>query len=311
MVLLTGATGFIGSELLKILEFRGKSVRPICRNMSSLAILDNSNWFEIGDIDSKTNWLPALSGIEVVIHAAGIAHITTNNSLDFISEFREINCHATLNLARQAASVGVKRFIFISSIKVNGEFTEPNHPFRADDIPNPKDAYAISKLEAEQALQELSAKTGLEIVIIRPPLVYGQSVKGNLSLLIKLIQSGIPLPLGSINNRRSLVGVDNLSDLIIRCLNNPNAAGETFLVSDDLDLSSAEIALKIANSLGVKLRFLCIPESLLKFLALCVGKNSEINKIVGSLQVDITKTKNLLNWTPPIQTDEGFSRMFF
>ena len=298
MVLLTGATGFIGSELLKILEFRGITVRPVCRNMSSLTILDNSNWFEIGDIDSKTNWLPALSGIEVVIHAAGIAHITTNNSLDLISKYREINCQATINLARQAASVGVKRFIFISSIKVNGEYTEPNHPFSADDIPNPKDAYAISKLEAEQALQELSAKTGLEIVIIRPPLVYGTNIKGNLLSLVKLIKTGIPIPFGSIKNRRSLVSIANFSDLIFCCLNHPNAAGQVFLVSDGIDLSTVEIIRKIGFDIGIKVKFINVPVILLKYLFLISGREKSMQKILGSLQVDIEKTKNKLSWIP-------------
>jgi nucleoside-diphosphate-sugar epimerase len=298
MILLTGATGFIGSELLKILELRGKTVRPVCRNKSSLTILDNSNWFEIGEIDSKTNWLPVLSGIEVVIHAAGIAHITINNILDLISKYREINCQATINLARQAASVGVKRFIFISSIKVNGEFTEPNHPFRSDDIPNPKDAYGISKLEAEQALQELSAKTGLEIVIIRPPLVYGTNVKGNLLSLVKLIKTGIPIPFGSIKNRRSLVSIANLSDFIFCCLSHPNAAGQVFLVSDGIDLSTIEIIQKIGFDIGVKVKFINIPVNLLRFAALIFDREKSMQKILGSLQVDINKNKILLGWEP-------------
>jgi nucleoside-diphosphate-sugar epimerase len=310
MILLTGATGFIGSNLLKNLELLGKSVRPVCRNLSSLKVTNFSGWVEIGSINGHTNWLPVLSDVEVVIHSAGRAHVTNDRHHDSLSKYREINVDATLNLAKQAVSSGVKRFIFISSIKVNGEFTEPHHPFHAHHIPAPQDAYGISKWEAEQALRDLSKKTGLEVVIIRPPLVYGQGVKGNLSLLIKLIQSGVPLPLGSINNKRSLVGVDNLSDLIIRCLYNPNAAGETFLVSDDLDFSSAEIAKKIANSLGVKIRIINIPQSFLKLLALCTGKGRALNKIVGSLQVDITKTKNLLNWAPPIGINEGMKRMF-
>jgi nucleoside-diphosphate-sugar epimerase len=310
MILLTGATGFIGSNILKNLELLGKSVRPVCRNVSSLKVKNISGWVEIGNINGDTNWMPALNGVEVVIHSAGRAHVTNDKNLDSLSVYREINVDATINLARQAVSSGVKRFIFISSIKVNGEFTEPNHPFHAHDIPTPQDAYGISKCEAEQALQDLSRKTGLEVVIIRPPLVYGQSVKGNLSLLIKLIQFGIPLPLGSINNKRSLVSVDNLSDLIIHCLYHPNARGHTFLVSDDLDLSSAEIAKKIANSLGVNVRIISIPQSLLKFLALCTGKGRALNKILGTLQVDITKTKNLLNWAPPIGINESIKRMF-
>jgi nucleoside-diphosphate-sugar epimerase len=298
MILLTGATGFIGSELIKTLELKGKSVRPVCRNMSSLTILDKSNWFEIGDIDSKTNWLPVLGGVQVVIHAAGIAHISTKKKPDSISKYREINCHATLNLARQAASVGVKRFIFISSIKVNGEFTEPNHPFCADDIPNPKDAYGISKLEAEQALQELSAKTGLEIVIIRPPLVYGPNIKGNLLSLVKLINTGIPIPFGSIKNKRSLVSIANLSDFIFCCLNHPNAAGQVFLVSDGIDLSTVEIIQKIGFDIGVNVKFINVPIILLRCAALIFDKEKFMKKILGSLQVDINKNKILLGWEP-------------
>lgn len=309
-ILLTGATGFIGSNLLEKLESLGMAVRPVCRNLSSLKNTNIDSWFEIGNVNGSTNWLLALNGIKVVIHTAGRAHVTNDKNLDSLSEYREINVDATINLARQAVSSGVKRFIFISSIKVNGEFTLPSKPFSADDIPAPQDAYGISKFEAEQALNDLSKNTGLEVVIIRPPLVYGSGVKGNLSSLIKFIQSGIPLPLGSINNKRSLVGIENLSDLIIRCLYHPSAGGQTFLVSDDSDLSSAEIAQKIATSLGVKVRILNTPKSLLKFLALCTWRSRAMNKILGSLQVDITKTKKLLDWVPPIGINEGIKRIF-
>jgi len=229
---------------------------------------------------------------------------------DPLAEYRRVNVDGTLNLARYAVEAGVKRFVFISSIKVNGEQIAPGRPFTCDDTPTPKDPYAISKLEAEQGLQQIALETGMEVVIIRPPLVYGPGVKGNFASMIKLVEKGLPLPFGAIDNRRSLVGLDNLVDLIITCIDHPNAANQVFLVSDGEDLSTSGLLRRVAKAMGKPSRLIPVPAGLLQLGATVLGKKAIGQRLLGSLQVDISSTRERLDWTPPVSVDEGLRRCF-
>ena len=229
---------------------------------------------------------------------------------DPLAEYRRVNVEGTLNLARQAADAGVRRFIFISSVKVNGEQTPPGKPFGAEDRPVPEDAYGISKWEAEQGLQQLAAETGMELVVIRPPLVYGPGVKGNFAAMIRLVEKGIPLPLGAIHNQRTLVALDNLVDLIIRCIDHPAAANQVFLAGDGEDLSTTELLRRLGKAMGRPVRLLPVPESLLVLGATLLGKQAVARRLLGSLQVDISKARDLLGWEPPLSVDEGLRRCF-
>lgn len=231
-------------------------------------------------------------------------------SADPLTEFRRVNVEGTLNLARQAAAAGVQRFIFISSIKVNGEETAPGDAFTASDVPAPQDPYGLSKFEAEEGLRSLAQQTGMEVVIIRPPLVYGPSVKGNFASMIKLVQKGLPLPLGAIHNKRSLVGIDNLVDLIIRCIDHPAAANQTFLASDGVDLSTTELLRSVVKAMGKPSRLVPVPASLLQTGAGLLGKKAMAQRLLGSLQVDISKTREVLGWEPPYTVEEGLRRCF-
>lgn len=307
-ILLTGATGFVGQALLTQLLERGEyKINAALRNTSSF---DYCAAKIVGDFTNNTNWSDALSDQQVVIHTAGRAHIMKDEVADSLAEFRRVNVDSTLNLARQAAASGVKRFIFLSSIKVNGEQTSICKPFTADDSPAPKDYYGISKLEAERGLQQIVNETGMEVVIIRPPLVYGPGVKGNFASLIKLVIKGLPLPLGGIYNQRSLVALDNLVDLIITCIDHPAAANQVFLAGDGQDLSTTELLRGVARAAGVPSRLVPIPNSLLILVAFFLGKIDLAQRLLGSLQVDIKKARDLLGWTPPLTVDEGLSRCF-
>lgn len=229
---------------------------------------------------------------------------------DSLSAFRSVNVVGTLNLAKLAASAGIKRFVFISTIKVNGEATVLGEPFQADDLPAPKDAYGLSKLEAEQGLKLLAAETGMEVVIIRPPLVYGRGVKGNFGSMIKLVEKEIPLPFGAIHNKRSLVGIDNLVDLIVRCIDHPAAANQVFLAGDGQDLSTPELVRSLAMAMGKRTCLISLPTGVLKFGATLLGKRALADRLLGSLQVDITKTRELLEWQPRHSVEEGLRRCF-
>jgi len=233
-----------------------------------------------------------------------------DSDADSLSAFRAVNVVGTLKLAKQAASEGVKRFIFISTIKVNGEATVLGEPFQADDLPAPEDAYGLSKLEAEQGLKLLAAETGMEVVIIRPPLVYGRGVKGNFGSMIKLVEKEIPLPFGAIHNKRSLVGIDNLVDLIVRCIDHPAAANQVFLAGDGQDLSTPELVRSLAMAMGKRTRLISLPTGVLKFGATLLGKRALADRLLGSLQVDITKTRELLEWQPRHSVEEGLRRCF-
>ncbi len=308
MILLTGASGFVGSALLDKIHLSGKNIRPVVRNISQLPNKKNLCWKEIGAIDSCTNWLDSLNNIEVIIHAAARVHVMNDSSLDPLSEFRHVNVVGTRNLALQAVEAGVKRFVYLSSIKVNGELTQSNSCFTSEDSVNPQDPYGISKWEAEQALIQIASDTGLEVVIIRPPLVYGPNAKGNFASMVKWLRRGVPLPFGSIDNRRSLVGLDNLCDLILRCVDHPAAAGQTFMVSDDEDLSTTELLKRTAFAMGIKSRLINVPQPLLQFSADIFGRGDFAQRLFGSLQVDIAKTKDILSWKPPLSVDEGLKR---
>jgi nucleoside-diphosphate-sugar epimerase len=228
-----------------------------------------------------------------------------------LAEFRAANVDITLKLARQAASARVRRFVFISSVKVNGECTAPGRPFTEADTPNPQDAYGQSKSEAEQGLRQIAAETGMEVVIIRPPLVYGPGVKANFSTLMRVVQRGWPLPLGAItHNRRSLVGLGNLVDLIVTCIVHPMASNQTFLVSDGHDLSTAHLVCKLARATGVSVRLWPVPLSLLRMVASLLGKETAVQRLCGNLQVDISKARHMLDWTPPLSLEESLRRTF-
>ena len=305
-ILITGANGFVGHALIAEAVSRGIEVRGITRVSGDLPM--NFENFVVGDIDGNTNWRNGLMGCKTVIHLAARAHVVTDSATNPLEEYRKINVQGTLNLARQAVRVGVRRFLFISSIKVNGEATQLEHPFKADDTPAPLDAYGVSKMEAEQGLLEIAQHSGMEVVIIRPPLVYGPGVKGNLAVMIRWIKRGVPMPLGAIHNQRSLVSLDNLVDLIITCITHPAAANQIFLVSDGEDVSTTELLRGMGKSLGLKVRLLPVPVSWLKLLAAMVGKQDMAQRLCGSLQVDIEKTRRLLNWKPLKSLDESLNK---
>ena len=305
-VLVTGASGFVGSALCAHLVAKGHAARGAVRNTQGKP-LPGVEYQIVSDMSIGANWREVLTDINVVVHCAARVHVMKEASVDPLAAFREVNVKGTACLAEQAVDRGAKRFIYISSIKVNGETTS-GHPFKADDTPAPEGPYGISKWEAEQVLREIAEKTGLEVVIIRPPLVYGPGVRANFLRLMQGIMSGVPLPLGAIDNRRSLVALDNLVDLIEDCLNNPQAINQTFLVSDGDDLSTKALFQRTAVALGRPVRLIPVPVSLLWTMARLFGKSDFAQRLCGSLQVDISKTRDRLSWSPPISVDEALHK---
>ncbi|WP_371915447.1 UDP-glucose 4-epimerase family protein [Pseudomonas sp. CC6-YY-74] len=303
---MTGATGFVGSNVL----VRLGRMSHLC-SLGAYRV-DQTFAFQpcvvVGDINSSTDWRLAVRGQNVVIHSAARVHMMSDDSSDPLVEFRQVNVEGTLNLARQAAAAGVRRFIFISSIKVNGEGTPVGAPYLADAQPAPVDPYGISKMEAEQGLRALAVETAMEVVIIRPTLVYGPGVKANFLSMMRWLNKGVPLPFGAIHNRRSLVALDNLVDLIVTCIDHPAAANQTFLVSDGEDLSTTELLRKMGLALGKPARLLPVPSRMLEVGAAVLGKKALSQRLCGSLQVDISKTRELLNWTPPVCVDEALRK---
>ncbi|WP_374522361.1 UDP-glucose 4-epimerase family protein [Hydrogenophaga sp.] len=298
-VLITGATGFVGQLLASTIQALGHDVVRAVRQTQSNSVL-------IGNVDGNTSWREALQGCDSVVHLAARVHVMNDQSADPLSEFRRVNVDGTANLARQAAAAGVRRFVFLSSAKVNGEATQEGQPFAADDTPAPEDPYGISKHEAELVLRQIAEETGMEVVIIRPPLVYGPGVKANFASMMRWLSRGIPLPLAAVtHNRRSLVALDNLVDLIVTCLEHPAAANQTFLVSDGEDLSTADLLRRMGCSLGRPARLFAVPTPLLKAGADLLHKPGIYQRLCGSLQLDIGKTRELLGWTPPLSVDEG------
>lgn len=308
-VLVTGASGFLGSALVPVLKQQGHDVVATTRSSVS-APVEGVEYRVVGDLNGAPDWQSPLQNIAVVVHTAARVHVMDESSDDPLQAFRQVNVLATLDLARQAAEAGVSRFVFISSIKVSGEQTRPGTPFRADDTPRPIDPYGISKLEAEVGLLALAAETVMEVVVVRPPLVYGPGVKGNFASMIKLVGRGLPLPLGAIHNKRSLVGIGNLVDLIIRCLNHPAAANQVFLVSDGQDLSTTELLRGVAEAMGKPARLVPVPAGMLQLGATLLGKKAMAQRLLGSLQVDISKTREMLDWTPPYPVEEGLKYCF-
>ncbi len=257
------------------------------------------------DLSHAGDWTTALKGVDAVVHAAARVHVMHDRASNPLAEFRRINVEGTVNLARQAAFSGVRRFVFISSIKVNGEQTAPNRPFRADAPALPADAYGVSKREAEIELCRVGDETGMEVVVVRPVLVYGPGVKANFAAMMRWLARGVPLPLGAIDNRRSLVAIDNLVDLVLHCVEHPHAPGQTFLVSDGEDLSTTALLRRMALAMRVTPRLIPVPSLLLHAGARVIGRQDLARRLFGSLQVDIEPTKARLGWAPVISVDDA------
>jgi nucleoside-diphosphate-sugar epimerase len=303
-ILVTGGSGFVGSALIKRLLSEHRDILAVGRSDVNLPVetVKVSSFSELGALGQR------LGSIDVVVHCAARAHIMNDDTVDPLAEYRKVNVDGTLNVARHALEVGVKRFLFVSSIKVNGEHTPPGRPFTEEAAPAPEDPYGISKYEAERELQALCAETGMELVIIRPPLVYGPGVKGNFASMIRLMEKGLPLPLGAVRNKRSLVALDNLVDLIVTCVDSPAAANQVFLAADGQDISTTELLRNVANAMGKPARLLPVPSGLLMLGASLFGKKAVAKRLLGSLQVDISKARELLGWQPPVSVEEGLAR---
>lgn len=306
-VLITGANGFVGHSacaraLADGMQVWGATRRAVPLPSGVVAVV-------VPGLGSPGGWVAGLTGCDAVLHAAARVHVMNDSVADPLIEFRRVNVDGTLHLARQAAAAGVRRFVFVSSVKVNGEGTAAGHPFTAADAPAPQDPYGISKMEAEQGLRQIAADTGMEVVVVRPPLVYGPGVKANFATLMRWLQRGIPLPLGAVtDNRRSLVALDNLVDLLITCIDHPAAAHQTFLVSDGEDLSTTGLLRRMGQAMGTPARLIPVPPALLRLGAAALGQGDMAQRLLGSLQVDITHTRQTLGWTPPISVDEGLRR---
>lgn len=303
-VLVTGATGFVGRALVNRCVLEGLQVRATARRSATHWPRDVESAL-VGDLASDNDWSASLDGVDAVVHCAGRVHVMNESAADPLTEFRRINAGGTLNLARQAAAAAVRRFVFLSSIKVNGESTLPGRPYAADDVPAPIGPYATSKHEAEEGLRELARETGLEVVVIRSVLVYGPGVKGNFLSLMRWVEKGIPLPFGRINNQRSAVALDNLVDLILACVHHPAATNQTFLVSDGDDLSTTELLRRTAAAMNRPARLIPVPTLVLRTSARLLGHPELAQRLCGSLQVDIGKTRSVLGWTPKVSVDRA------
>ena len=307
-VMVTGANGFVGRALTDFLTNSDIQVIPCVRNLPKANEFGDLVVFECGNIYKETNWQEALTKVDVVVHTAARVHVMSDKSLNPLDEFRRVNVDATVNLARQAYEAGVKRFIYLSSVKVNGESSTYGNSLKSSDLPNPVGDYAISKLEAEQQLFKLSVDTNLEIVIIRPPLIYGRGVKANFAKLASVVKRGFPLPFGRITqNARSMVSLYNLIDFISVCLQHPAATNEVFMVSDGEDVSTADLAIRMAKVYKRKLWLIPVPVSILDKAAYLISKQDSLARLVGSLQVDIQKNFDLLYWKPKMNLDDGLS----
>ena len=325
MILITGSKGFVGSHLCQVLLLRGKCVlgadraggesqpeQGIGTSQKGREEQETPQFHTIydGDIGPDTDWTQALVGVDAVVHLAARVHLMRDTATDPLREFRRVNLEGTRRLAEGAEQAGVKRFIFLSSVKVNGELTEKGkRPFTEANPPQPEDAYGVSKWEAEQVLREIEARSDMEVVIIRSPLIYGPAVKGNFLTLIQLIERGMPLPLRGIRNKRSLLSLTNLVDLICCCLENAAAAGETFLVSDGDDVSTPELVCRVAHALGKPARLLPVPVWLLRLGGTVTGKTQQVKRLCDSLQIDSSKVRRVLGWTPPGSMAEELVRV--
>jgi nucleoside-diphosphate-sugar epimerase len=319
IIAVTGANGFVGRVLCDQLRSQGFGVRRLMRSTSG----SDTNVIQTGDINPKTDWSTALDGISTVIHCAARAHVMNDLATDSLAAYRSVNVGGTRRLAEQAVACGVKRLVFLSSVKVNGEKTEVGKPFLSPGLPStrngwtkqspfqtpvPEDDYGISKWEAEQALWQVAQQTGLEVVVVRSPLVYGPGVRANFLRLMRMVQRGWLLPFGLVNNRRSMVALDNLVDLLIRCVESPKASRQTFMVSDGQDLSTPQLVRGLARVMGVPARLVPVPHWMLRLGGKLIGRQEEIERLIGSLQVDISHTCATLDWKPPISVEDGLRR---
>lgn len=309
MILVTGSNGFVGSAIVQRLA-ASEGTEPVvaAARGPGLRWPAGVRTVRVDGLSATTDWSNALHGVRSVVHCAARVHVMEERGADPLQTYRDVNVQGTLRLAQQAALAGVRRLVFISSIKVNGESTQAGAPFTADDTPAPLDPYGVSKLEAEQGLRTLAARTGMEVVIVRPPLVYGAGVKANFGALLKWVARGVPLPLGAIHNARSMVALDNLVDLVCVCLSHPAAAGQTFLVSDGEDVSTTELLRRAARAMGKSARLVPVPSQLLCVGAALLGRQALAQRLCGSLQVDIQKTRSMLAWAPPITLDQGLRK---
>ncbi len=299
-ILITGANGFVGLPLSEYLISAGHQVVGTLRSNDALKILNPHFQLKvIGDIDEVTDWQDCLGGVECVIHLANRAHVMNEQSSNPLALYRKVNTAGTLNLARQASTAGVKRFIFMSSIKVNGESTLPGQALSPKDQHTPVDPYGLSKYEAELGLKLIAEQTGLEVVVIRPPLIYGPRVKANFLKMMRWVEGGMPLPFGAIQNQRSMLGLDNLINFIELCLTHPDAAGQIFLVGDDHDVSTTELLKEIAAAMDCPSRLLSIPQYYIENLLIILGQRHISERLCGSLQLDISLAKTRLAWRPP------------
>lgn len=308
-VLITGSTGFVGRALLGQLQTLPElRIRAAVRQTVATLPCKQMESILVGDLHAQTDWTAALSEVDSVVHLAARVHVMHELASNPLQEFRSSNVQATLHLAQMAAQAGVKRLIFVSSVKVNGEITPCGQPFSESSAVSPHEPYGISKLEAEQGLRQLGQATGMEVTILRPPLIYGPGVRANFANLARAIARGMPLPLGSIHNQRSLLAIDNLTDLIATCLTHPAAANQTFLASDGEDLSTTELVQRMARAMGRRARLLPIPAPLLTATATLLGQGAAAQRLCGNLQIDSSKARTLLGWVPPVSVDEGLRR---
>ncbi|EJN00850.1 SDR family oxidoreductase [Herbaspirillum sp. YR522] len=310
-VLVTGASGFVGGALCAHLRSHpNMRVRAAVRTATHQVLgTDDPAQVLVSALDAGTDWTDALDGIDVVVHCAARVHVMKESVRDPMAEFRRVNVEGTLQLARQAQAAGVKRFVLVSSIKVNGESTLPGRPFLADDLPHPADPYGLSKLEAEQGLLRLAKDDAMEVVIVRPVLVYGPGVKANFLAMMRWLDRGIPVPLGAIvHNRRSMVAIANLVDLLTTCMVHPAAAGQVFLAADGEDLSTTELLRRVAKALDRPARLLPLPYTWLEAAARMLGRPGVAQRLCGSLQADITKNRTVLGWSPTISVDAALAR---
>jgi nucleoside-diphosphate-sugar epimerase len=304
-VLVTGANGFVGRVVCEKLLKRGYSVRGVVRNQPRHLGIEA---IRIGNIDRSTDWREALSCVDVVIHLAARVHVMQDDAANPLEEFRRVNTAGTEQLARTAAAMGVRRLVYVSTIKVNGEATHGDKRFTEDDAPGPQDPYAVSKWEAEQELHRVAGETGLEVVIVRPPLVYGPGVKGNFAQMMRVVARGFPLPFASVHNLRDLIYVGNLADVLIACVGHPAASGNTYLVSDGEGISTPDLLSQLGRAMGIHARLFHLPPTWLRLAGKIIGRSTQIDRLLSSLQVDSGKIRNELNWKPPYTLQQGLHR---